>query len=136
LKVSGTLKSFALGLLSIAVLGAAPLSRALSADRPVMQITAMQVNGNMETFLSKVKLAIERQHVVSPGIHVRIFQGTLAGTSTGVLYIVKEYRSFEFMGTALRKLYADEQWNRLRTEAGMSVERTIISDSLFEEVTP
>jgi hypothetical protein len=106
------------------------------ADRPVMQITAIQIKGDVNLYLEKVKLAIQRQHAVAPGIGTRIFRGTLAGDATGVLYIVLEYRNLEFLAESMRKLRSDAEWNRLRAEAGIATDRVILSDSLFEEVTP
>jgi hypothetical protein len=101
-----------------------------------MQITVIDPRGNAQAYLALVKLVIERQHAVAPGIDTRIFQATLAGPAAGLLYIVLSYPSPEFMVDAHRKLEADAEWNRLRKEVALKTERTIESDSLFVEVTP
>lgn len=102
----------------------------------VMQITVLDPHDKGELYLQLVKKTIARQNEVAPGIKTRIFRGTFAGTSTGLFYIVLEYPSMEFMIEAQAKLARDPEWDRLRRDSAVQTGRTLISDSLFADVTP
>lgn len=102
----------------------------------IMQIQVIDPKGNPGLYLSLVKKTIARQHVVSPGIRTRLFQGTFAGAATGQIYLVLEYPSLAFMVEAQARLARDPEWDRLQRETGANSGRTLISNSLFVEVTP
>ena len=131
--MKGLVRCIAVGVLAIAAQSSA---QSPTVARPVMQITVVDTHGNQQAYLSLVKLVIERQHVVAPGIDTKIFRATFAGESTGLLYIVLTYPNVQFMIDAHGKLEGDVEWNRLRKEVALKTERTIQSDSLFSEVTP
>jgi hypothetical protein len=107
-----------------------------AAEPAVMQMTVLDAHGKSAEYLQLVSLTIARQHQVAPGIKTRIFRGSFAGEQTGLLYIILEYPSMEFMVEAQRKLAADPEWDRLRRDVGLKTGRTLISDSLFLDVTP
>ncbi len=109
---------------------------AKDAGPAVMQMTVLDPHDKTGEYLSLVALTIARQNKVAPGIKTRIFRGSFAGEQTGLLYLILEYPSMSFMVEAQAKLAADAEWDRLRREVGLKTGRTLVSDSLFLDVTP
>lgn len=122
-------------LIPVALMVASP-AEAQEHDGPVMQITILDTHDKTDLYLTLVRKTITRQNIVAPGIKTRIFRGTFAGPSTGLLYLVLEYPSMDFMVKAQARLALDAEWDRLRRDVGVQTARTLVSDSLFADVTP
>jgi hypothetical protein len=113
------------------------LSAAVRAEaRPVLQVIGVKVAAkDMETYLDKVKkLQAVSQRLGLPG--PRVWRATLAGTDAGTVFIAMEHASLTAFADDVAKLQADFEWQKGLKDLDKSGIRTILSNSLLEEVTP
>lgn len=133
-KLSALLQGIILGFASLLLAPAQVVAK--DGGPAVMQMTVLDPHDMAGEYLSLVALTIARQNEVAPGIKTRIFRGSFAGEQTGLLYLILEYPNMAFMVEAQARLAADPEWDRLRRNVGLKTGRTLVSDSLFLDVTP
>ena len=126
---------FVKAIVSISILLIAP-AQILAEEQAVVQVMAIDTHGNTNAYLENVKIVIDRQNQVVPGLRTKIYQAGLAGTDVGTLYVVVEFASMKSMVESVAKLQADAEWNRLRKIVAAKTDRTMISNSLLHDITP
>lgn len=104
------------------------------AEGRYLHVISVKAPGDVNAYLDKVKKArtIAMRLGLPPS---RVWRATLAGTDTGNIAIGIEFPSLAAMEEAQRKLAADADWGKLMKEMEKSG-RTVVSSSLFEDITP
>ena len=122
-----------LGLGIWAASAAAPISAA-AADT-VLQVVAVKVNpGQQDAYLAKIgqlKGILKRLSVKAT---MRAWQATAAGDETGTVVVGLEFADLAAYADGSTKIQNDAEWQTL--VAGLDSMRTMLSMSLYREVTP
>jgi hypothetical protein len=104
------------------------------AEGKFLQVIGIKVPGNVGSYLEKVKKA--QTMAMRLGMPpARVWRATLAGPDTGTILIGIEFPTLAAMEEAQRKVAADADWQKLMKEMDKSG-RTVVSNSLFEDITP
>ena len=109
-------------------------SKAIASDA-VLQVVAVQVEpGELDTYLGKIKQLNEITKRLGTQGTTRVWRATLAGDATGTVVVGLEFPSLAAFAEASKKLQADAEWQKLIDSlAGI---RTLVSQSLYEEISP
>ena len=113
----------------------------LLAASPVRARTVLQVLGikvaakDVDAYLEKVKSlqAVSRRlGLPAP----RVWRSTVAGPDVGTIFVGIEHASLAAFAEDVAKLQADPEWQKGLKDLDKSGIRTVISNSLLEDVTP
>ena len=113
----------------------------LLAASPVRARTVLQVLGikvaakDVDAYLEKVKSlqAVSRRlGLPAP----RVWRSTVAGPDVGTIFVGIEHASLAAFAEDAAKLQADPEWQKGLKDLDKSGIRTVISNSLLEDVTP
>ncbi len=109
--------------------------RAAFAETPVVSVITVEVTGDLDRYLSYVKrlAAISAKH---EGGEVQVFRATYAGPNTNTVFVTLEYPSHAALATAQAKLDGDPEWQKVFQELQESGVRSVVSQSLIENITP
>ena len=108
-----------------------------AADSPrVLTVLTVKVKGDQDAYLAQLKKFMAGVKRLETGGTTRVWRGTLAGQDTRMLFVATEFPNLETYAKGSAKLQADEELKKLRKELDASGMREIVSDSLFDEVTP
>ncbi|GMR23200.1 MAG: hypothetical protein BMS9Abin37_1610 [Acidobacteriota bacterium] len=120
-------------LIFVFILFMAVMLPTLSFSQSVAQVTTVEVPGaNTAKYVTAVKALIPLINKHSPNAEVRIWQATVAGTSSNRISVVVEYPSLAAWAEGGPKLAADPEFHgALRKFEGMG--RKILSVSLATE---
>lgn len=101
----------------------------------VLRVVAVQVEpGKLDSYLAEVaKLNGVMKRLSLPG-SVRVWKATYAGPETGAVVVAIEYPGLPAFADGMAKLAAGAEWSK--TIAGLDDIRTIVSDSLYQEISP
>lgn len=106
-----------------------------SAADTVLQVVAVRVNpGQLNAYLARVQQLqgiLKRLRVQVP---VRVWQATLAGDATGTVVVGLEFANLAAFADASGKMEKDAEWQQVI--AGLAEIRTVLSTSLYGEITP
>ena len=120
--------------LVIAMVLALPAA-ALADTRSVLQVIGVKVQGDFNTYIEKVKkLRDVSRRLGMPTF--RIWRATLAGSDAGTIFVAVEHPSMAALAESTARLSADPEWQKVIKDLDKSGIRTVISNSLLEEVTP
>jgi hypothetical protein len=113
-----------------------PLCALRAEARPVLQVIGVKVAAkDMDAYLERVgKLQGVAKRLSLPG--PRIWRSTLAGTDAGTVFVAMEHTSLAAFADDVAKLQADPEWQKLLKDLDKSGIRTVLSNSLLEEMTP
>ena len=110
---------------------------AAAADAPkVLNVIAVKVKGDQNTYLQRLKQLNAIQQRLETGGTIRAWRATTAGQDVGTIYVGIEYANLEAFAQAATKLQADEEWNKVMKELDASGLREVIGNSLLVEITP
>ena len=124
---------------TLLLLGFVPLAAAApaAADPPrVLSVLTVKVKGDQDAYLQKVKQFTALAKRLDAGGTTRVWRSTLAGDGTGLIFVATEYANLETLAKGNAKIQADEEWKKLSKDVTASGIRELVSNSLFEEVTP
>ncbi len=101
----------------------------------VLQVVAVDVkSGKVDKYVatvSKLNTIVERLDLKST---LRIWRATAAGDNTGTVVVAIEHPNLAAWADSAAKLSADKEWQKLIR--GLDDIRTILSNSLYRELTP
>ena len=101
----------------------------------MLGVFAVRVNpGKLGQYLGKIKQLSAMMERMGVPATMRVWQATLAGDGTGTVLISTEYANLAAFAEASTKIRGDKEWQNV--VAGLSDIRTIVSNSLYQEVTP
>lgn len=125
-------RSVALGL--ALALGAAAVSHPAAAA-PVIQVVTVKVNpGMLEQYRAETKkLQGVLTRLGSKGV-MRVWNTTAGGTDTGNVLVGVEYPDAAAWAADSPRMQADAEWKKI--VAGLSTVRTVLSTSIWRDVTP
>ena len=109
---------------------------ALAEARPVATVLTVKLKGDRDAYLQKVKGITALAEKLQTGGKMRVWQATLAGSDTRMLYAVIEYANMEAMAKGVTKMEESEDWKKLVKDVDQSGLRDVVSSELIEEVTP
>ena len=113
------------------------LSFGANADsQNIVQVIAIDTNGNTGAYLENVKELFAYQKELAPEAKSRVYLAGLSGTTTGTVYVIIKYPSMVYMANTFSRFKADEKWRKMRTDLAQKTGRKIISNSLLYDVTP
>ncbi len=113
------------------------LSFGANADNQnVVQVIAIDTNGNTGAYLENVKELFAYQKELAPEAKSRVYLAGLSGTTTGTVYVIVKYPSMVYMANTFTSFKADEKWKKMRADLAKKTGRKIISNSLLYDVTP
>jgi 6-phosphogluconate dehydrogenase (decarboxylating) len=118
----------------VSMLVGTPRVAAADTDK-VLQVVAVQVkSGMVDKYVSRVdKLKAVQERLGTKGT-IRVWQASIAGDNTGTVVVGVEYPSLAAFADGMEKLNADSEWQGII--AGLDDIRTIVSTSLYRELTP
>jgi 6-phosphogluconate dehydrogenase (decarboxylating) len=118
----------------VSMLVGTPRVAAADTDK-VLQVVAVQVkSGMVDKYVSRVdKLKAVQERLGTKGT-IRVWQASIAGDNTGTVVVGVEYPSLAAFAEGMEKLNADSEWQGII--AGLDDIRTIVSTSLYRELTP
>ena len=123
------------GLVACGLLMLAP-SVLRAEGKPVMTVLTVKLKGDRDAYLQKVKGVMALAEKLQTGGKMRIWQATLAGSDTRLIYASIEYANMEAMAKAVTKLQSDDEWKKLLKDIDQSGVREVVSSELIEDVTP
>ena len=111
---------------------------ALAADAPkVLNVIAVKVKpGEQDAYLKKVKALNGVMKRLATGGTMRVWEATVAGDNTGMIYVGIEYPDLASFGAGMAKSRQDEEWKKAIAELDKSGLREVRSNSLLTEITP
>ena len=113
------------------------LSFGANADsQKVVQVIAIDTNGNTGAYLESVKELFAYQKELAPEAETRVYLAGLSGTTTGTIYVIVKYPSMIYMANTFTSFKADEKWKLMRAGLAQKTGRKIISNSVLYDVTP
>ena len=104
--------------------------------KPVATVLTVKVKGDRDAYLQKVKAVMALAEKLQSGGKMRIWQATLAGSDTRLIYAVIEYANLEAMAKGITKVQNDEEWKKAIKDIDQSGVREVMSNELIEEITP
>ncbi len=111
-------------------------SQATDQDRPVLDVIIVDVNGDVEGFLERMKrLQGVAQRLNLPAT-LRVFQGTFAAEKNGEIHLYWELPSFIAFAEAETALHNDEEFLAILDEmgaAGQSFKSELLSIEITKE---
>ena len=122
-------------LLAVAMVLTITGSAAADSSR-VLTVLTVKVKGDQDAYVAQLKKFIAGMKRLDTGGTTRVWRGTLAGSDSRLLFVATEYPTLEAFAKGTSKLQADDELTKLRKELDKSGAREIVSNSLFEEVTP
>ncbi len=109
-------------------------SQATDQDRPVLDVIIVDVNGDVEGFLERMKrLQGVAQRLNLPAT-LRVFQGTFAAEKNGEIHLYWELPSFIAFAEAETALHNDEEFLAILDEMG-AAGQSFKSELLTIEIT-
>jgi hypothetical protein len=109
-------------------------SQATDQDRPVLDVIIVDVNGDVEGFLERMKrLQGVAQRLNLPAT-LRVFQGTFAAEKNGEIHLYWELPSFIAFAEAETALHNDEEFLAILDELG-AAGQSFTSELLTIEIT-
>ena len=121
-------------LLVIAALVALAAPSVASADK-VLQAVAVQVKaGKIDDYVGRVSKANGIMARLGIDATMRMWEATLAGDASGTVVVGIEYASLSAYADGTTKMQGDSEWQKLLS--GLDGIRTILSNSLYREITP
>ncbi len=127
-------KSFIQTLIFLLFIG---LSFGANADsQKVVQVIAVDTNGNTGAYLENVKELFAYQKKLAPEAKSRVYLAGLSGTTTGTVYVIVKYPNVVYMANTFTSFKADEKWKKMRADLVQKTGRKLISNSLLYDVTP
>ena len=102
---------------------------------PVEEVYTIDTHGNNYAYIDGSKKLHEVIYKKIPDISVRVWEATLAGESTGMIYIIVGYPSMADMERIGKIIEEDEEIQSLFAERE-KVGATIVSCNLSVDVTP
>jgi len=113
------------------------LSFGANADNQnVVQVIAIDTNGNTGAYLENVKELFAYQKELAPEAKSRVYLAGLSGTTTGTVYVIVKYPDIVYMANTFKSFKADEKWKKIRADLAQKTGRKIISNSVLYDVTP
>jgi len=113
------------------------LSFGANADsQKVVQIIAIDTNGNTNAYIENAKELFAYQKELAPESESRVYLARFSGTTTGTVYVIVKYPSMVYMANTFKSFRADEKWKKMRADLAKKTGRKIISNSLLYDVTP
>ena len=100
----------------------------------VVQVLAIDTNGNTGAYLENVKGLFAYQKEIAPEAKTRVYLAGLSGTTTGTVYVIVEYPSMVYMANSFKSFKANEKWKKMRADLAQKTGRKIISNSLLYDV--
>ncbi len=107
-----------------------------AANQKVVQVIAIDTNGNTGAYLENVKKLFAYQKELAPEAETRVYLAGLSGTTTGTIYVIVKYPDIVYMANTFKSFRADEKWKKMRADLAKKTGRKIISNSLLYDVTP
>ncbi len=111
-------------------------SQATDQDRPVLDVIIVDVNGDVEGFLERMKrLQGVAQRLNLPAT-LRVFQGTFAAEKNGEIHLYWELPSFIAFAEAETALHNDEEFLAIldeMDEAGQSFKSELLTIEITKE---
>ena len=104
--------------------------------RPVATVLTVKLKGDRDAYLQKVKAITTLSEKLQTGGKMRLWQATLAGSDTRLIYAVIEYANMEAMAKGVTKMQDSDEWKKLVKDVDQSGVRDVVSSQLIEEVTP
>ena len=101
----------------------------------VLQVIRIDTHGNTSAYITSLKAVLDRLEELSPESSSRVWEATLAGDSTGAVYVVTEYSSLAAFAAANAETVADEALAE-GIAALAATGRTVESTSILTEITP
>ena len=109
---------------------------AAAEPRPVSTVLTVKLKGDRDTYLQQIKKLMALAEKAQTGGKIRVWRASLAGDSTGMLFVAVEYASLEAMAKGMTKMQGDDEWRKLVKEVDQSGVREVVSSMLIEEITP
>jgi hypothetical protein len=107
-----------------------------AANQKVVQVIAIDTNGNTGAYLENVKKLLAYQKELAPEAETRVYLAGLSGTTTGTIYVIVKYPDIVYMANTFKSFKADEKWKKMRADLAQKTGRKIISNSILYDVTP
>ena len=101
-----------------------------AANQNVVQVIAIDTNGNTGAYLENVKELFAYQKELAPEAETRVYLAGLSGTTTGTIYVIVKYPDIVYMANTFKSFKADEKWKKMRADLAQKTGRKIISNSL------
>ncbi len=109
-------------------------SQATDQDRPVLDVIIVDVNGDVEGFLERMKRLQGVAKRLNLPATLRIFQGTFAAEKNGEIHLYWELPSFIAFAEAETALHNDEEFLAILDEMG-AAGQNFKSELLTIEIT-
>ena len=109
-------------------------SQATDQDRPVLDVIIVDVNGDVEGFLERMKRLQGVAKRLNLPATLRIFQGTFAAEKNGEIHLYWELPSFIAFAEAETALHNDEEFLAILDEMG-AAGQSFKSELLTIEIT-
>ena len=109
-------------------------SQATDQDRPVLDVIIVDVNGDVEGFLERMKRLQGVANRLNLPATLRIFQGTFAAEKNGEIHLYWELPSFIAFAEAETALHNDEEFLAILDEMG-AAGQSFKSELLTIEIT-
>ncbi len=122
-------------LLTVLLMAFGSASLAAADQDSVLQVVAVQVNpGKLDRYLERIEKLQAISDRLEAGGTLRVWQATLAGDNAGTIIVGIEYSSLAAFAENSAKIEADAEWQK--AISGLGRIRTIVSRSLYREITP
>lgn len=111
-------------------------SQATDQDRPVLDVIIVDVNGDVEGFLERMKRLQGVARRLNLPATLRVFQGTFAAEKNGEIHLYWELPSFIAFAEAETALHNDEEFLAILDEmgaAGQSFKSELLSIEITKE---
>ncbi len=111
-------------------------SQATDQDRPVLDVIIVDVNGDVEGFLERMKRLQGVAKRLNLPATLRIFQGTFAAEKNGEIHLYWELPSFIAFAEAETALHNDEEFLAILEEmdaAGQSFKSELLTIEITKE---
>ena len=102
---------------------------------PVLQVVTVKVNGDVDAYVKKIQPLMDMSKKAG-ATQTRIFRSTFAGDDTGLVFVSIEFADLEAFGKGTKTTQADPAWQKLIKDLDSSGIRTIVANSLMEDITP
>jgi len=109
-------------------------SQATDQDRPVLDVIIVDVNGDVEGFLERMKRLQGVAKRLNLPATLRVFQGTFAAEKNGEIHLYWELPSFIAFAEAETALHNDEEFLAILDEMG-AAGQSFKSELLTIEIT-
>ncbi len=111
-------------------------SQATDQDRPVLDVIIVDVNGDVEGFLDRMKRLQGVAKRLNLPATLRVFQGTFAAEKNGEIHLYWELPSFIAFAEAETALHKDEEFLAILDEmaaAGQSFKSELLTIEITKE---